>query len=260
MELIILPDTALRYGLHNGPGGAHTSRTMMLSELQLLLAACPVPATQAEYRMAILDENCLLKQTATTRLRSLRALREAYALDPRVIVFRALRDLWETDDAARPVLALLCATARDPVLRETAGLILATPPGEPVTPQALAGAVNEGMPGRYRALVLATIGRNAASSWQQSGHLTGRLTKVRAKAVSRPAASAYALFLGYLCGERGEALFDTLWARLLDAPVHLMHDQAFAASQQGWLEYRHTGMVTEISFRHLLRAEGTDEA
>jgi hypothetical protein len=258
--LVTIPDSALPFGFANDPAGTHGSRTMMLAELRLLLAARPESASLEDYRQAILEDNVLLKKTLATRRESLRRLRELYALNRRVLLFRALRDLWEGDAEAQPLLALLCACARDPILRATADMILAAPPGEQVTPYMISRAAEGGFPGRWNAMTLAKIGRNAASSWQQSGHLTGRLTKVRAKAGSRPAAAAYALFLGYLCGERGEALFDTLWARLLDAPVHSIHDEAFTASQQGWLEYRHTGMVTEISFRHLLRAEGAGEA
>ena len=106
-------------------------------------------------------------------------------------------------------------------------------------------------------MMLANIGRHAASSWQQSGHLSGRLRKVRTRAESRPAAVGYALLLGTLCGVRGEALFHTLWCRLLDAPTDTLHAQALAASQRGYLEYRHAGGVTEVAFRHLLR--NTDE-
>ena len=48
--------------------------------------------------------------------------------------------------------------------------------------------------------------------------------------------------------------------QLLDAPPHTLHEQAFLASQRGWLEYRHAGTVTEIGFSYLLRKEpGHDE-
>lgn len=66
-------------------------------------------------------------------------------------------------------------------------------------------------------------------------------------------AVAYALFLGHLSGARGDGLFDTLWVRLLDGHLGDMRAQAATASQQGWLEYRFSGGITEITFRHLLR-------
>jgi hypothetical protein len=128
-------------------------------------------------------------------------------------------------------------------------------PGEAITPQQLEDVVREQLPGRYSSASLASVGRNLASTWQQSGHLRGKQSKIRSQAESRPNAVAYALLLGFLCNARGEGLFHTLWARLLDLPIALLHAQAFAASQRGWIEYRRSGDVTEISFNHLLRTQ-----
>lgn len=250
-----LPNSSLSYGFLNDPVGTHGSRTIMLKELRLLLAAGPRPTSYEEFRTAVTQHNVLLKNTAATRQESFRRLRELYAIDENVMLFRALRDLWDEDEAAQPLLALLCSTARDSILRATAALILAVPQGEPVTPQMIEKITAESFPQRYNPTSLANIGRHAASSWQQSGHLQGRLTKLRAQANSQPAAVAYALFLGYLCDMRGEALFHTLWCQLLDAPIHTLHAQAQAAAQRGWLEYRHSGSITDITFHHLLRTE-----
>jgi len=228
----------------------------MLAELGLLLAASSPNAPYEELQALVVESNVLLKATTTTRLRSFRALRELYALNLRVPLFRALRDLWVADPAARPLLALLCATARDPLLRASAGTVLDAPIGDHVRTEALSAAVAEAFTGRYNVATLHKIGQNAASSWAQSGHLQGRSTKVRSAVAPSAPSAAYALLLGHLCGARGEALFDTLWCRLLDAPVYVIQDQAFAASRLGWLEYRHSGMVTEITFRRLLPAEG----
>ncbi len=204
----------------------------------------------------MVGENVLLKPTAKTRAKSFQVLRELYGLDRRILLFRALRDLWDDDADAQPLLAVLEACARDPILRATAEMVLATPEGAGVTPEQLGEAIKERLPGRYNVTTLFASGQHAASSWQQAGHLQGRLRKVRARAVSRPAAVAYALLLGYLDGGQGDALFHTLWARLLDAPEHELRSQAVAAARQGWLEYRAAGRVTELSFRYLLREEG----
>ncbi len=250
-----VPEEALAFGFDNNPIGTHISRTIMLADLRSILAACDPLAKVEAYRSAVVDENVLLKPTLTTRKRSYWRLRELYRFDTHVLLFQALRDLWDDDNTAQPLLAVLCATATDPILRSTAATILSTAVGIEVTPHMLAEAVQAAFPDRYNATSLASIGRNVASSWQQSGHLQGKLHKVRAQAESRPAAVAYALLFGYLCGARGEALFHTLWAQLLDAPVHVLREQAFAASQRGWLEYRYAGDVTDISFRYLLREQ-----
>ena len=248
-----VPTTAKEIGFVNEPVGTHGSRTMMLAELRLLLAACQMSASLEEYRSAIVDENVLLKKTVTTRKDSFRRLRELYALNKNILLFRALRDLWDDDIQAQPLLALLCAVARDPLLKGTAETILAIPTGETVTPTMTTEAVNASFPNRYSPKTLKSTGQNVISSWQQAGLLSGKLHKVRVRAQSRPASVAYALLLGYLSGARGEALFRTLWCRLLDTPEHILHEHALAASQRGWIEYRHMGDVTEIGFRYLLR-------
>ncbi len=241
------------YGFINEPVGAHSSRTMMLAELRLLLAACPQSASFEEYRSAVVDENVLLKKTVATRKASFKWLRELYALDRKTLLFRALRDLWDEDTQAQPLLALLSAVARDPLLRSTAESILAILIGETVTPEMMMDAVNVSFPDRYSPKTLKSTGRNIISSWQQAGLLSGKLHKVRMSAQSLPASVTYALLLAYLSDARGEALFRTLWCRLLDAPLHILHAQALVASQRGWIEYRHMGDVTEVGFRHLLR-------
>lgn len=251
--MIDVPETALGFGFRNEPGGRQLRRTLSLAELRLLLAACPVDASAELYRAAVLDENALLKGTAEARLTSYDVLRGRFALDPRVRLFRALRDLWDADGAAQPLLAFLCATARDPVLRATAEVVLPAAPGAEVPTGELAAEIAERFPGRFGATTVAVGARLASSSWQQAGLLTGRNPKVRAAGDPRPVSVAYALLLGHLCGARGEGLFGTLWARVLDAPVHRLRELAAAASRQGWIDYRHAGAVTEVGFGFLLR-------
>ncbi|MEI6046388.1 MAG: hypothetical protein WCS37_18715 [Chloroflexota bacterium] len=250
---ITIPATALAFGFAQNGMGSHGSRTLMLSELRLLLTALPPTATLVEYQQAVVQDNVLLKKTISTRQESFRRLREMYALDNNVRLFQALRDLWEIEAEAQRLLALLCAVARDPLLRETAEVILNTPFGTSVTKEMLLGVVSQSFPERLNATSLVNVGKNTASSWQQSGHLVGRINKVRHRAKTCPASTTYALLLGYLCEARGDNLFETFWSRLLDAPKNELHDQAGLASQSGWLDYRHTGNVTDISFRYLLR-------
>ena len=234
-------------------GGAHTSRTMMLTELTAVLGATPISATKGELNAAVIEGNVVGKSTLNGRRRVYRYLRELYALDPAVLSFRALRDLWDVDLHAQPLLALLSALARDPLLRATAGLIVDAPLGATVTAGDLAAAVEAAYPDAYNEGVAAKIGRNAASSWTQAGHLVGRINKKRARVECRPAAVAYALLLGYSERRRGDMLFDTLWCRVLDTSKDGLVEQAMRASQRGLLEFRHGGGVTEVGFHLLLR-------
>lgn len=253
MVILQVPHSALRFGLVNDPIGTHGSRTMMLAELRTLLSALPPTADLEDYRAAVVQDNLLLKNTLAGRRATFRALRELYGLSPEVPIFRALRELWDADLAAQPLLALLCASSRDPILRATAGTTLAVKRGDKVTSTQFAAATAEAFPGRYSPGHLDHIGRHVASSWQQSGHLMGHQRKFRATAISSPTAVAYGLFVGYLCEERGDGLFGTLWARLLDTPLYLLREQAAVASQRGWIDYRYAGAVTDVGFSYLLR-------
>ncbi len=251
--MLFVPEFAIAYGFVNGPGGTHTSRTMMVRELRLLLESCVPASHYGDYVSAIVDDNVLLKQTASTRLRSARALRELYSLKSDGVLFRALRDLWTEEPEAQPTLALLCAVARDPLLRATSHVVLSSPIGQLIPATQLAKAAAEAFPGHYNAATAAKIGRNAASSWTQAGYLAGHSTKIRTATTPQAVAVAYALLQGHLCGARGAALFDTFWMKLLDAPHHRLRDLAIAASQAGFIDLRQAGAVTEITFSYLLR-------
>jgi hypothetical protein len=239
--------------------GSHLSRTIMLADLRRLLAGCPPEATAAQYRAAITEQNALGKPTASARKIAFDRLRELYALDSGKLIFRALRDLWLDDPGAQPLITLLCATARDPILRAMTPWLLELPTGTVVTPEMISEEAERRYPAKFAASTKQALGRNAASSWQQAGLLSGHTKKVRAQAQSRPTAVAYALLLGDLCQRRGSALFTTIWVRLLDAPGYLPREQAIAASQRGWLDYRAAGDVVEVSFRHLLREQDGGE-
>ncbi len=197
-------DLPARFGFRSGERGTHASRSIMLADLTQLLASTPADATHAAYRTAILDENTLGKSTASTRLWSWKKLRELYGLDPRLALFRCFRHLWEVDSSGHPLLALLCATARDPLLRMSAALVLETPFGSTVDSGDFAQAIAQAAPNRFSPKTLKAMGIRLAASWTQSGHLAGGKTRQRTHPVLSPEATVYALVLGRLAGARGQ--------------------------------------------------------
>jgi len=207
---------------------------MMLGELQALLAcAAEVEVEKQEYLQAIKVDNCLGKRSGQTRSLTARHLVELYALDVNVPLFRALRFFWERDPEGQPLLALLCAYARDEILRMSASFILSLQPGLTADKTQLEAYIEQQAPGRFSQSTLQSVARNLNGTWAKSGHLQGRVNKVRAHPHVTPGATAYALWLGYLRGARGPALFETEYAKLLDcAPVRMM-ELAKAASQRG---------------------------
>lgn len=237
------------------PGGPSTSQTIMVASLQRLLSVVPSEAPKSLYRSAVMEENVLGKDTTSGREWAFRQLRRFYALDPRSLLFRALRDLWRGDESGQRLLALLCAMARDPVLRTSSSVILSAEQGETVYPHDFEAAIENAFPGAYKQNTRRTTAQKIASSWTQSSHLHAEkpTQKVRAQVHSTEAAVAYALMLGHLQGVRGHALFETLWTKILDQPRSRLIGLATSASQAGMLEFRNAGGVVEIGFRELLR-------
>ncbi len=237
------------------PGGANSSHTILLAALSRLFESVDRLADAGAYERAVVEDNVLGKNTTASRRRSLRYLKELYALRPDSILFRALRDLWTDDPAGQPLLAGLCALARDPLFRASSKAILDADPGDVVTSADLAAAVDAAFPDRYNDATLAKIGRNTFSSWQQTGHLktAARTQKLRERATCTPATVAYALLIGHLEGSAGAALFETFWAQALDWPRSHLMDLASTASQRMLIDFRQSGGITDVGFSELLR-------
>lgn len=244
-----------QFGFRDGDRGTHSSRTMMLGELSLLLEQIPSDAGSKDYLTAILEDNVLGKQTYSARKVSAQKLRELYGLDSGLPVFRLLRFFWSLDEQARPTLALLCALARDPLLHLSIDVILQMPLGASFNKQEISQAIAQAAPNRFTANTLSSITRNIASSWTQAGYLTGKVRKIRTQPVITVATVTYALVLGYLEGHRGQALFATSWIRVLGLPTTEIIVLVREAARRSWLDYRGVGSMIEIRFPQLLTEE-----
>lgn len=220
----------------------------MLKELSGLFDVVPLYSEAAAYRHAVIDENVLLKHSYGGREETYTNLRRLYGLDEQDPLFAVLRGLWQRDSLGKPLLALLVASSVDEILRSTAPVILGTKGKDVIMSEHLAAQVAKAFPDRYNRITLEAIGQRAASSWTQSGHLTGKVKKTRQRAVATPATMALALFVGTLSGERGYKLFDTLSTQLLDVDEAERDNLAALAAKQGYLSYRRLGDVAEVGF------------
>lgn len=224
----------------------------MLEELGHVMAHVGSEGSRADYTKAIVDDNVTAKRTVSTRKLTSQRLSELYALDPVIPVFRIIRRLWNMEERGRPLLALLCALARDPLLRATARPVLDMAPGMELARQQLTDALSHAIGSRLSEDTLDKVVRNTASSWTQSGHLKGRGRKVRQIVTPTATTTAFALLLGHLAGKRGEELFESLWAQVLDSPPDELKHLAMDARRMGFLDMSQSGGVIEVAFSRLL--------
>ncbi len=151
-------ETLSRFGFRFDNGSAHTARTMMFKDLQLLFDYLNyADASKNDYLKAIIEENCLSKRSEKTRLLTARHLVYLYSLDPNITVFRVLRFFWERDLNGRPLLALLCSYTRDSLLRTSASFIMPQPEGANVSSHALGGYIEQKEPGRFSEATLKSL-------------------------------------------------------------------------------------------------------
>lgn len=238
----------LDLGLTLAGGATHISRTIMLSELETLLAVVPEGSGAGEYADAIIQRNVLKKGTDSTRHKTLRHLRELYALNEDVAVFKLLRRLHAMDPASLPLLAIQIGWSRDHLLRASTPAVLDATEGGRVEAKDLSQAVYEVFADQYSPANIAKIGRNTGSSWTQSGHLLGRTKKTRQLVKPSAVATTMALFLGDVAGFHGAAVFSNPWCRLLDLTPERAKATALEAHRAGLLDLRMLGEVVDLSF------------
>ena len=249
-----------RFGFSFKRGSTHISRTMMLEELRTLLIYIDNPeAEKSEYLKAIDDENCLGKRSGKTRILSYQHLVDLYSLNRSNLLFRSLLYFWKRDIDGQPVLALLCTYARDSIFRSTAPFILSFKEGTTISRASLEEFIESQEPCRFSKATLKSTAQNINATWTKSGHLYGKARKIRSHANPTTGSVSYALFLGYLAGMRGQALFQTEFTKLLDCTLDRAIELAEEASRKGWIVFKRIGDIIEVLFPNLIDQERMEQ-
>ena len=228
----------------------------MLEDLKMLLSYVKDPnSSKNDFSKAIIEDNCLGKRSLKTRQLSCKHLIYLYSLDPSVTIFRALRYFWARDTEGQPLLALLCAYSRDSLLKMSTPFILSLKEGDTFLGEVLEQYIDKKEPSRFSETSLKSLVRHLGATWTKSGHLVQKKAKIRSKPMTTAGSVSYALFLGYLVGVRGEALFTTEYIHLLDCSFARCVELAEEASRRGWITFKHIGNVMEVQFPNLLTAQ-----
>jgi hypothetical protein len=232
--------------------GGHSARSMMFLEMRILVRSLPPTLTAADFNKAIVEENVLEKPTLSSRKKSLRHLMELYGMDPSKALFRILWELGHADLDSLPQLCLVCAYARDPQLRQSFALVRTMPLGGVLTRVAMEQHLENGFPGRFSPAMKKSMAQNVNTTWTFGGHLAGRAKKTRRLPEPRPISAAYAMFVGYLTGLRGERLLDSSFAALVASNRSQLETALALASARGLLSLKRAAGIVEVDFSSLL--------
>ncbi len=244
-----------KFGFKFGRSGAHSARTMMLTEITQLFHDRGVEAIAAHYQEDIELFNVLHKPTEKARKLTWRHLVDLYGMDTSIPLFRTFRRLWDSDESARPMLACQMALARDPLLRLSQDKILSLVPGQWLPREDMEQALNEQCPDRFSQAMLKSLAQNVNGTWTHAGFLKGRIKKYRADPDVRPVNVVFALFLAYLQGASGNRLFTSEWVRLLCCRQERLLELARQASYSGLINFKHSSEVVEVTFPNYLSKE-----
>jgi len=174
-----------------------------------------------------------------------------YGLDPEIAIFRVLRRLWDADPNSHPLLALLAALARDPLLEATAQAILPLAEGTEMPRKSMAEqlrvAVGERLSERH-----SRQGHPERGKFVEPGRPSERTYfQIRRRVNATPAAVAFALYLGTALGFRGEELLTSGWIKALDCAPSQALDLALEAKRLGLLDLRVAGNVFDLNLDRL---------
>ena len=197
------------------------------------------------------------KDTDSTRQKSLRHLRELYALDEATPIFGLLRKLHAIDPASLPLLAVQVAWARDPLFRATTPPVLDASEGDRVETDQPGAGVGSRVSG-------SVFGAEPEQDRTECRFLVDPVRPPQPVARTRPAsrikptavAVTMALFLGDIAGYHGAAVFSNPWCRLLDLNPDRARSMGQEAHRAGLLNLRAVGEVVEMSFPLLAEFQG----
>lgn len=242
-------------GLRQCQVGGHSARSMMLNELRCVFQHTPPDAAPAAIEAAVIDLNVLNKATQGGRKKSLHHLRELYGLDVAQALFRVLRVFAKRDPLSVPLLALVCVFCRDPQLKESFELIRHLRLGEVLLRETMEDHLESSFPGRFSHATKKSMAQNVNTTWTYSGHLTGKVRKIRCLPDCRPEAAAYSMFAGYLAGLRGQQLLESTYGQLVARDPSILLAQLPLAAARGLIGFKFAGGIFEFDFHRLLTPE-----
>jgi hypothetical protein len=248
-------DSLSKLGFYFGTSGAHAGRSLMLADLDILIRHAPAVSLNEWFSSAILNENLLAKTSFNNRIVANKRMRQLYGLDARICLYRNFRNLYLAEPSSQPAICTLMAMARDGLFRKSVDVILRTQTGLPIASKDFREALDSASAGRMSEETMKHACNNVFNSWTQAGFLSTDSPRVRTKSQVGWGAVAFALFLGWLEGERGRLLFDTQWAKVLDRDFDELLRLATLASRQGHIELLNAGGVIEVRFPGYLTTE-----
>lgn len=235
------------------PTSTHTSRTIMLAELERVMS---YGISHGSFEEAMAD-NVTGKLSRTNLEKTNRYLKNLYGFNEEDPFFKAFTWYWkQCPDSDHGVISLLYALKNDFLLAESIEVVLKVSIGQKVHLDLLKENIQKKHPGRYSSTSEHSIAQNIASSWKQAGFIKGKKKSLRVHPPIDYWVVSFAILMSYLAGQRGDFLLSSKYARALGLSETKQREFLSEASKRDILQYQYSGDVTIISFINLLKNIG----
>ena len=226
----------------------HTSRTLMFAELSKVMTH----SLEDDKYFDSLSENIANKLTKSNQIKTARYLKQLYDFDLSNAAFVAFKYFWQiTDIDDKAQLALLYGLNKDYLLIESIPVIADTPVGDKVSIEKFEENIEKNHPGRFTANTRLSVAQNIASSWKQTGFITGKVKNTRTQPNISYHSVAFAFLMSYFNEDRGDFIITSKWSKALCLGNAQLRGLAIEAAKRDLLQYQYAGSVTAISFNNL---------
>jgi len=226
---------------------------MMFAELSKVMDH----AIQEDMYLDSLNQNIANKKTKTNQDKTTGYLKQLYGFDIKYNPFKVFKYFWQiASEKEKTVLSLLYALGEDFLLAESCPVVASTKPGDKVTIEKLEENIESHYQGRYSDNTRRSLAQNIASTWKQSGFITGKVKNIRTQPDIGYHTVAFAFLMAYFNGDRGDFILTSVWSKALCLGDIQIRELAIEAAKRDLLQYQFAGSVTAISFNNLFTKLG----
>ena len=228
----------------------HTSRTIMFAELEKVMDY----SIESDNYQKSLDFNVIGKKSADGIKKTTNFLKLLYGFDNQSNQFKAFKYFWKiAENEEKSLIALLYAIGNDYLLEESIPVVADTKLGDKVLIEKVEQNIEANYPNKFSSKTLRSMAQNIASSWKQAGFITGKVKNLRTQPKISSNIVAFAFFLAFLDGDRGDFILESKWVKALFLSDAKIRELASQASLRDLLQYQYAGNVTSISFSNLIK-------
>jgi hypothetical protein len=200
-----------------------------------------------------LDNNVIGKKSSDGIKKTTNFLKLLYGFDNQSSQFKAFKYFWKiAENEEKPFITLLYAIGNDYLLEESIPVVADTKLGEKVHIEKVEQNIESLYPNRFSPNTLRSMAQNIASSWKQAAFITGKVKNIRTQPEISFKVLAFAFFMSYLDGDRGDFILASKWVKALFLNESKIRELAIEASKRDLFQYQYGGNVTSISFSNLI--------